>query len=1034
MSIGPSMPLRLEKPEGIDLAQAARYFGARGGADTATQALLEKCAVPLLAAATPRAVWLEADPDSLTAAGILAGEDVAKHLEGCTAALLLAVTLGPGVDAQIRRAGVGDIAAGVASDALGSALAEQAAEAAEAELRQWAARQGKYLTGRYSPGYGDWPLAVQPLLAAALDTARRAGLCVTENNLMTPARASRPFWGSAITRSGGIWQDAGTACSAPGANIERGGSPVQANELFDRPNTILLDGGMGTMLQAAGLKLGARPEELNITDPALIESIHARYAAAGSRIINANTFGASAHKLAGSEYTLEEIIAAGIANCKRACAPYGALAALDVGPLGELLEPNGTLAFEDAVAEYGRIVRAGVAAGADLVFLETFTDLYELKAALLAVKENSSLPVLASMSFEAGGRTFTGCTVESFAATARGLGADAVGINCSLGPKEIFSMAKRLTEALPGSFPVFVKPNAGLPRADGSGYDITPQLYAMQMKPYRELGLFAAGGCCGTTPEFIQLLNGVFADCRPGRADHPMKSVVCSPMDCVDVDGITVVGERINPTGKKRFQQALREGDMNYVLEQAVSQTEAGAQILDVNVGAPGVDEPALMEQVVKALQSVVSLPLQLDSSHAEALERGLRVYNGKPIVNSVNGEAEKLNTILPLCKKYGAAVVGLAIDERGILPKAEDRVAIARRIRNAALAAGIPQEDIYIDCLTLTASAQQEDVLATVQALHACKEELGVRTILGVSNISFGLPCRSYLNTTFLTMAMYAGLDLAIMNPSSEEMMAAVYAYNVLTNRDRQSTKYIERYANRVPASAALVQAVQNAQTAPAAGETPEAVGPYAPLMKAVEKGLKGEAAARTRALLEEKEPLELVDEALIPALDIVGAKYEKGTLFLPQLLQAATAAQGAFEEIKTAIAQKGEGSASKGRIVIATVKGDVHDIGKNIVRVILENYGFEVIDLGRDVPVETVVNTVREKDVHLVGLSALMTTTLKSMEETIRALHDAKLDCKIMVGGAVLTPEYAKKIGADWYAKDAKQSADIAKEFFGG
>ena len=637
-----------------------------------------------------------------------------------------------------------------------------------------------------------------------------------------------------------------------------------------------------------------------------------------------------------------------------------------------------------------------------------------------------------------GGRVIcvgtTSCrTVESFAATARGLGADAVGINCSLGPKEIFPMAKRLTEALPGSFPVFVKPNAGLPRADGSGYDITPQLYAMQMKPYRELGLFAAGGCCGTTPEFIQLLNGVFADCRPGRPDHPMKSVVCSPMDCVDVDGITVVGERINPTGKKRFQQALREGDMNYVLEQAVSQTEAGAQILDVNVGAPGVDEPALMEQVVKALQSVVSLPLQLDSSHAEALERGLRVYNGKPIVNSVNGEAEKLNTILPLCKKYGAAVVGLAIDERGILPKAEDRVAIARRIRDAALAAGIPQEDIYIDCLTLTASAQQEDVLATVQALHACKEELGVRTILGVSNISFGLPCRSYLNTTFLTMAMYAGLDLAIMNPSSEEMMAAVYAYNVLTNRDRQSTKYIERYANRVPASAALVQAVQNAQTAPAAGETPEAAGPYAPLMKAVEKGLKGEAAARTRALLEEKEPLELVDEALIPALDIVGAKYEKGTLFLPQLLQAATAAQGAFEEIKTAIAKKGEGSASKGRIVIATVKGDVHDIGKNIVRVILENYGFEVIDLGRDVPVETVVNTVREKDVHLVGLSALMTTTLKSMEETIRALHDAKLDCKIMVGGAVLTPEYAKKIGADWYAKDAKQSADIAKEFFG-
>ncbi len=806
---------------------------------------------------------------------------------------------------------------------------------------------------------------------------------------------------------------------------------MQVNELFRQSNTILLDGGMGTMLQAAGLKLGARPEELNITDPALIEGIHGQYAAAGSRIVNANTFGASAHKLAGSAYTLKQVITAGIENCKRACAPYGALTALDVGPLGELLEPSGTLAFEDAVAEYARIVKAGEAAGADLIFFETYTDLYELKAALLAAKENTHLPILASMSFEAGGRTFTGCTVESFAATARGLGADAVGINCSLGPKEIFPMAKRLAEAVPGNFPVFVKPNAGLPRADGSGYDITPQLFALQMKPYRELHLFAAGGCCGTTPEFIKLLNGTFAGCTPGRPAHRMPSVLCTPVDTVTVDGITVVGERINPTGKKRFQQALREGDMNYVLEQAVSQAEAGAQILDVNVGAPGVDEPVLMEQVVKALQSVTSLPLQLDSSNVEALARGLRVYNGKPIVNSTNGELEKLAAILPLCKKYGAAIVGLAIDEKGIQPKAADRVAIARRITEAALAAGIPREDIYIDCLTLTASAQQEDVLATVQALEACKKELGVRTVLGVSNISFGLPCRTYLNTTFLTMAMYAGLDLAIMNPSSEEMMAAVYAYNVLTNRDKQSTKYIERFADRVPASTALAQAAKAVPAASAAEA--ELTGPYAALMKAVEKGLKGDAAAHTRALLAEKQPLEVVDEALIPALDIVGAKYEKGTLFLPQLLQAASAAQSAFEEIKTAIAQKGEGSASKGRIVLATVKGDVHDIGKNIVRVILENYGFEVLDLGRDVPVETVVDTVREKDVHLVGLSALMTTTLKSMEETIAALHAAKLDCKIMVGGAVLTPEYAEKIGADWYAKDAKRSADIAKEFFG-
>ena len=789
---------------------------------------------------------------------------------------------------------------------------------------------------------------------------------------------------------------------------------MQASELFHQPNTILLDGGMGTMLQAAGMKLGTRPEDLNIENPELIRSIHAKYAAAGSRVVNANTFGASPHKLADSKYTLEEVITAGIANCKQAVAPYGALVTLDVGPLGELLEPSGTLAFEDAVAEYGRIVRAGVAAGADILYFETFTDLYEMKAALLAAKENSTLPIMASMSFEANGRTFTGCTVESFAATARGLGANAVGINCSLGPKEIFPMAKRLAEAVPGDFPVFVKPNAGLPRADGSGYDITPQLYAMQMKPYRELHLFAAGGCCGTTPEFIQMLNGVFADCKPGRPEHPMLSVLCSPVDCVNVDGITVVGERINPTGKKRFQQALRDGDMNYILEQAVSQAEAGAQILDVNVGAPGVDEPALMEQVVKALQSVVSLPLQLDSSHAEALERGRRVYNGKPIVNSVNGEPEVLEKVLPLCKKYGAAVVGLAIDERGIQPKAEDRVAIARRIKKAALEAGIPREDIYIDCLTLTASAQQEDVLATVQALHTCKTELGVRTILGVSNISFGLPCRPYLNTAFLTLAMMHGLDLPIINPNLEEMMAAVSAFRVLTNRDKQSTDYIARYAGRTAAPAASSAHVPQLGTA-------------------VEQGLKAEAAQAAREMLKTKQPLELVNEVLIPALDRVGAGFEKGTLFLPQLLQAAAAAQSAFEVVKDAIAQTGQAGPSRGKIVVATVKGDIHDIGKNIVKVILENYGYDVTDLGRDVPPEKVVETVRSTGAQLVGLSALMTTTLPSMAQTIEQLHAEGLPCKVMVGGAVLTPDYAKEIGADFYVKDAKASADVAKQVLG-
>ena len=803
---------------------------------------------------------------------------------------------------------------------------------------------------------------------------------------------------------------------------------MRAEELFRTRETVLLDGAMGTMLQAAGLPLGARPEALNLEDPALIESIHARYAAAGSRILCANTFGASAHKLAGSGYTVEQVVDAAIRCARRAAQPYGSLVALDIGPLGELLEPAGTLPFEEAVEAFAEIVRAGAAAGADLILCETFTDLYELKAALLACRENCGLPVLASMSFEAGGRTFTGCGVESFAAAARGLGADALGINCSLGPKEILPMARALCGAVPGDYPVFVKPNAGLPRADGSGYDITPQLFAMQMKPYRELGLFAAGGCCGTTPDFIRALHRVFDGCAVGREARPLPSVLCTPVQRVVVDGITVVGERINPTGKKRFQQALREGDMDYVLAQAISQAESGAAVLDVNVGAPGVDEPALMEQVVKALQSVVSLPLQLDSSNAAALERGLRVYNGKPIVNSVNGEQAVLDKLLPLCKKYGAAVVGLTMDERGIPKTAAGRVAIAARIRDAALAAGIPLEDIYIDCLTLTASAQQEDVMATLDALRACKEELGVRTVLGVSNISFGLPCRPYLNTAFLTMAMYAGLDLAIMNPASEEMMGAVYAYGVLSGRDKQSGRYIARYAGRTMPS----QAAQPAAPQASAPEETSAGGPYAPLMKAVEQGLKGEAAAHTRALLASRDPLDLVDHALIPALDAVGAGYEKGTLFLPQLLQSASAAQAAFEEIKAAVAKNGAPGASKGKIVLATVKGDVHDIGKNIVRVILENYGFEVLDLGRDVPPEKVVEAVRESGARLVGLSALMTTTLKSMAETIEALHKAKLDCKVMVGGAVLTERYALEIGADWYAKDAKRSADIAKEFY--
>ena len=712
---------------------------------------------------------------------------------------------------------------------------------------------------------------------------------------------------------------------------------MQIREVFDRKRFVFLDGGMGTQLQARGLQPGQKPELAALEMPDVLTAIHTDYANAGADILLANTFGANAKKLAGCGHTVEDVVTASIACARKAADTTGALVALDIGPLGELLVPAGTLSFEDAYAEFAQVIRAGAAAGADLVFLETMTDLYELKAAILAAKENCALPIFTSMSFESRGRTFTGCTVESYAVTAAGLGADAVGINCSLGPKEILPFAQRLCRSVPAGVPVFVKPNAGLPNPDGS-YNLDPDGFAAEMKEYAAIGVSMVGGCCGTTPAFIAKLHVTFSPLAPADKISIRRSCLCTPVRFVEVNGITVVGERINPTGKKRLQQALRDGDSAYPCTQAVAQAEAGAQVLDVNAGLPGIDEAATLEQLVKDLQAVTDLPLQLDSSNPEALSRALRIYNGKPIVNSVNGETETLEKILPLCKKYGAAVVGLALDKGGIPPTVEGRVAIARRIVDAAHAAGIPDEDIYIDCLCLTASAQQEGATQTLQALARCKKELGVRTVLGVSNISFGLPCRGYLNTTFLTMAMSAGLDLAIMNPNTPEMMAAVRAY-----------------------------------------------------------------------------------------------RFEKGTVFLPQLLQAATAAQAAFEAIKAKIAASGQAQGSKGKIVIATVKGDVHDIGKNIVRVILENYGYDVLDLGRDVDPERVVEAVRQTGAKLVGLSALMTTTVPNMQATIEALHAANLDCKVMVGGAVLTPDYARDIGADYYCKDAKASADLAKQLLG-
>ena len=801
---------------------------------------------------------------------------------------------------------------------------------------------------------------------------------------------------------------------------------MQIREVFDRKRFVLLDGGMGTQLQTRGLQPGQKPELAALEMPDTLTAIHADYARAGADILLANTFGANAKKLAGCPCTVEQVVSASIACARSAAAETGALVALDIGPLGELLVPAGTLSFEDAYAEFAQVIRAGAAAGADLVFLETMTDLYELKAAILAAKENCALPVFTSMSFESRGRTFTGCTVESYAVTADGLGADAVGINCSLGPKEILPFAQRLCRSVPAGVPVFVKPNAGLPNPDGS-YNLNAAEFAAEMKAYASIGVSMVGGCCGTTPDFIAKLRETFAPLVPADKIPIRRSCLCTPVRFVEVDGITVVGERINPTGKKRLQQALRDGDSAYPCAQAVAQAEAGAQVLDVNAGLPGIDEAATLEQLVKDLQAITDLPLQLDSSNPEALSRALRIYNGKPIVNSVNGEQKTLDTILPLCKKYGAAVVGLALDEHGIPADAEGRFAIAKRIAAAANAAGIPNEDIYIDCLTLTASAQQEGAVQTLEALTRCKKELGVRTVLGVSNISFGLPCRGYLNTTFLTMAMSAGLDLAIMNPNTPEMMAAVRAYRVLTSQDKQSSDYVAAYAD--------VQ-IQTTQTSKSAATVAE-VGAAAPggdaLFEAVRRGLKAEARAAADAALTMREPLDVVNTSLIPALDAVGDGFEKGTVFLPQLLQAATAAQAAFESIKAKIAASGQAQGSKGKIVIATVKGDVHDIGKNIVRVILENYGYDVLDLGRDVAPERVVEAVRQTGAKLVGLSALMTTTVPNMQATIEALHAAGLDCKVMVGGAVLTPDYARNIGADYYCKDAKASADLAKQLLG-
>lgn len=782
---------------------------------------------------------------------------------------------------------------------------------------------------------------------------------------------------------------------------------------------VFWDGAMGTMLQAKGMEMGGIPEMLNFDKPDWIEEIHSAYVNAGSQIVCANTFGCNRYKMAKTGKSVAEIISAAVEIAKKACGDK-ALVALDMGPIGQLLEPTGGLAFEEAYDIFKEQVVAAVNAGADIIACETMTDLYELKAAVLAAKENSDLPIITTMTFEQNMRTFTGCSVSAMALTMEGLGVDAIGVNCSLGPKELEPVVAEFSKWT--TLPLAVKPNAGLPDPITNKYDVTPEDFAESMANLVKYGVKIAGGCCGTNPDFIREVVKRLKEMKYVQQKPTIEAAVCSPAKTVVIDQPRIIGERINPTGKKRFKEALKSEDIGYILGQAIEQINAGADILDVNVGLPDIDEKEMMVKVVKALQGVTDLPLQLDSTRPDVLEAALRVYNGKPIVNSVNGEKASMEAILPLVKKYGAAVVGLALDEGGIPKTAEGRFEIAEKILANAEKAGIPKRDIFIDCLTLTASAEQAAVMKTVNALHRVKTELGLKTVLGVSNISFGLPNRELVNCNFLQMALTNGLDLPIINPNAALMTGAVRAYKLLANIDKNSAEFIAAYSG-----SNFTTSVSSANAVPASKSEGN------DLTSAIANGLKDEGARITEELLKTMDSMEIVDNLLIPALDKAGAEFESGKIFLPQLIMAASVAQAAFDVIKTHMAQSGGESVSKGKVVLATVKGDIHDIGKNIVKVLLENYGFDVIDLGRDVPPETVLEAAVKQEAKLVGLSALMTTTLASMEETVKLLHDNSVPCKIVVGGAVLTPEYAEKIGADFYAKDAKDTVDVARKVYG-
>ena len=799
---------------------------------------------------------------------------------------------------------------------------------------------------------------------------------------------------------------------------------------------LFFDGGMGTLLQEKGLAPGELPETWNMSRPEVIKEIHERYIEAGSDIVLTNTFGANALKFHADGCSLEEIVKTAVRLAKEAAAEADTVStdssgtrgekrtvytALDIGPTGKLLKPMGDLDFETAYEAFKEVMVWGEEAGADLIHIETMSDTYELKAAVLAAKENTSLPVFATAIFDERRKLLTGADVPSVIALLEGLRVDALGINCGMGPEQMLPVVEEYIKY--SSLPVIVKPNAGLPKQrDGQTYyDVSPEEFSGFMEKIVSMGACVIGGCCGTTPEHIKAMT---KRCRKSGIIRPSEksdTIVSSYGQSVFLgNGSKIIGERINPTGKKKFKQALKDHDLEYILREGIAQQDSGAHILDVNVGLPDIDEISMMKETIQALQSVVNLPLQIDTVDAGAMEAALRIYNGKAMVNSVSGKQKSMDKVFPLIQKYGGVVIGLTLDEEGIPGTAEGRVRIAERIISEAAKYGIKKKDIVIDALAMTISSEPDGAKVTLETLRRLRDELDVNTVLGVSNISFGLPARPVVNAAFYTMAMMNGLSAGIINPASEDMMKAWYAYHALMGLDANCETYINHYSNTQTANGGGTSSGTAQKTS-------------ASLKESIEKGLKEDAAVITEELSKTQEPLEIINAELIPALNHVGDGFEKGTVFLPQLLMSAEAAKSAFGILKDKMDTSGEVQEKIGTVVLATVKGDIHDIGKNIVKVLLENYSFDVIDLGKDVPPEQIVDTVLEKNVRLVGLSALMTTTVVSMEETIKLLREHAPQCKVMVGGAVLNQDYADMIGADFYGKDAMQSVRYAQGLFG-